>query len=152
MESTTYAAPPARYEAGTQMVAQAVGLHAAVDYLAELGMDAVAEHEAELTRLLLDGVASVPGVRILGPVDPADRLAVVAFDVAGVHPHDVGQVLDSYGIAVRVGHHCAQPVHRRLGAHASARASAGLYTTTEEIELFVDKLGEVRRFFGVDHG
>jgi cysteine desulfurase/selenocysteine lyase len=152
MESTTYAAPPARFEAGTQMVAQAVGLHAAVDYLAELGMDAVAEHEAELTRLLLDGVASVPGVRVLGPADPADRLAVVAFDVAGVHPHDVGQVLDSYGIAVRVGHHCAQPIHRRLGVHASARASAGLYTTAEEIELFVDKLGEVRHFFGVDHG
>ncbi|KAE8763464.1 SufS family cysteine desulfurase [Georgenia thermotolerans] len=152
MESTTYAAPPSRFEAGTQMVAQAVGLHAAVDYLAELGMDAVAEHEAELTRLLLDGVASVPGVRVLGPADPADRLAVVAFDVAGVHPHDVGQVLDSHGIAVRVGHHCAQPIHRRLGVHASARASAGVYTTAEEIEAFVDKLGEVRQFFGVDHG
>ncbi|MPV90020.1 SufS family cysteine desulfurase [Georgenia ruanii] len=152
MESTTYAAPPTRFEAGTQMVAQAAGLHAAVDYLAELGMDAVAEHEAGLTRLLLDGVASVPGVRILGPADPADRLAVVAFDVAGVHPHDVGQVLDSHGIAVRVGHHCAQPIHRRLGVHASARASAGVYTTAEEIEAFVDKLGEVRQFFGVDHG
>ena len=152
MESTTYAEPPARFEAGTQMVAQTVGLHAAVDYLAELGMDAVAAHEAELTALLLEGISSVPGVRILGPTDPRDRLAVVAFAVDGVHPHDVGQVLDNAGVAVRVGHHCAQPAHRRLGVHASARASAGLYTTAEEVEVFVDKLGEVRRFFGVDHG
>lgn len=152
MESTTYAAAPTRFEAGTQMVAQSVGLGAAVDYLAEIGMDAVAAHEAELTRLLVDGVASVPGVRILGPADTRDRLAVVAFDVAGVHPHDVGQVLDNDGIAVRVGHHCAQPIHRRLGAHASARASAGIYTTAEEIELFVERLGRVRHFFGVDHG
>ncbi|WP_043500351.1 SufS family cysteine desulfurase [Georgenia sp. SUBG003] len=152
MESSTYAEAPARFEAGTQMVAQTVGLHAAVGYLAELGMDALADHEADLTRLLLDGVASVPGVRVLGPTDPADRLAVVAFEVDGVHPHDVGQVLDDAGIAVRVGHHCAQPVHRRLGVHASARASAGVYTTAEEIEAFVDQLGRVRRFFGVDHG
>ncbi|PFG38326.1 cysteine desulfurase/selenocysteine lyase [Georgenia soli] len=152
MESTTYADAPTRFEAGTQMVSQTVGLHAAVGYLAELGMDALAAHEAELTRLLLDGVASVPGVRVLGPTDPADRLAVVAFEVDGVHPHDVGQVLDDAGIAVRVGHHCAQPIHRRLGVNASARASAGVYTTAEEIEAFVDQLGRVRRFFGVDHG
>ncbi|MCK6212165.1 SufS family cysteine desulfurase [Georgenia sp. EYE_87] len=152
MTATTYADPPARFEAGTQMVAQTVGLHAAVGYLAELGMDALAAHEAELTRLLLDGVASVPGVRVLGPTDPADRLAVVAFAVDGVHPHDVGQVLDDAGIAVRVGHHCAQPVHRHLGVNASARASAGVYTTAEEIEAFVDQLGRVRHFFGVDHG
>jgi len=152
MESTTYADAPTRFEAGTQMVAQTVGLHAAVGYLAELGMDALAAHEGELTRLLLDGVASVPGVRVLGPTDPANRLAVVAFEVDGVHPHDVGQVLDDAGIAVRVGHHCAQPIHRRLGVNASARASAGVYTTAEEIEAFVDQLGRVRRFFGVDHG
>ncbi|WP_127126131.1 SufS family cysteine desulfurase [Georgenia sp. SYP-B2076] len=152
MEATTYAEPPARFEAGTQMVAQTVGLHAAVDYLAELGMDAVAAHETELTALLLEGMASVPGVRVLGPADPRDRLAVVAFEVDGVHPHDVGQVLDDAGVAVRVGHHCAQPVHRRLGVNASARASAGVYTTAEEIEVFVDRLGGVRRFFGVDHG
>ncbi len=151
MESTTYMPPPQRFEAGTQMVAQTVGLHAAVNYLGELGMASLAAHEAELTRQLLDGIASVPGVRILGPDDPADRLAVVAFAVEGVHPHDVGQVLDDQGIAVRGGHHCAQPVHRRLGVHASARASAGIYTTSEEIEAFVEGLGRVRRFFGVDH-
>ncbi len=152
MESTTYADPPQRFEAGTQMVSQTVGLHAAVDYLAELGMDAVAAHEHVLTQRLLDGIASVPGVRVLGPTEAVDRLAVVAFSVDGVHPHDVGQVLDNAGIAVRVGHHCAQPVHQRLGVHASARASASIYTTEEEIDAFLAELGKVRQFFGVDHG
>ena len=152
MESTTYADPPQRFEAGTQMVSQAVGLHAAVDYLSELGMDALAQHEEQLTRQLLDGIASVPGVRVLGPTDTKDRLAVVAFAVDGVHPHDVGQVLDNAGVAIRVGHHCAQPVHQRLGVHASARASAAIYTTEQEIDTFVTELGKVRDFFGVTHG
>jgi cysteine desulfurase/selenocysteine lyase len=88
----------------------------------------------------------------VGPADAADRLAVVSFTVDGVHPHDVGQLLDDSGIAVRVGHHCAQPVHRRLGVPSSARASAGVYTTAEEIEIFVEALGRVRHFFGVNHG
>jgi len=152
MEGTTYADPPQRFEAGTQMVSQTVGLHAAVDYLAELGMDAVAAHEHRLTERILQGIASVPGVRVLGPADAADRLAVVAFSVDGVHPHDVGQVLDDAGVAIRVGHHCAQPVHQRLGVHASARVSASIYTTEEEIDVFVEQLGKVRSFFGVDHG
>ncbi|MEE6273206.1 cysteine desulfurase [Georgenia wangjunii] len=152
MEATTFSAPPTRFEAGTQMVAQAVGLRAAVGYLSELGMDAVAAHEAELTRHLLDGIGSVPGVRILGPRSPQDRLSAVAFAVDGVHPHDVGQVLDDAGIAVRVGHHCAQPLHRRLGVHSSTRASAGIYTTHEEVEALVEHLGTVRHFFGVEHG
>ncbi len=152
MEGTTYADAPQRFEAGTQMVSQTVGLHAAVDYLAELGMDAVAAHEHRLTERILQGIASVPGVRVLGPSDPADRLAVVAFSVDGVHPHDVGQVLDDAGVAIRVGHHCAQPVHQRLGVHASARVSASIYTTEEEIDVFVEQLGKVRSFFGVDHG
>jgi len=152
MESATYADPPQRFEAGTQMVSQAVGLHAAVDYLSELGMDALAQHEEQLTRRLLDGIASVPGVRVLGPTDTKDRLAVVAFAVDGVHPHDVGQVLDNAGVAIRVGHHCAQPVHQRLGVHASARASAAIYTTEQEIDTFVTELGKVRDFFGVTHG
>ncbi|PYF97343.1 cysteine desulfurase / selenocysteine lyase [Georgenia satyanarayanai] len=152
MEGTTYADAPQRFEAGTQMVSQTVGLRAAVDYLAELGMDAVAAHEHMLTERLLAGISSVPGVRVLGPQDAADRLAVVAFSVDGVHPHDVGQVLDNAGVAVRVGHHCAQPVHQRLGVHASARASASIYTTEQEIDVFVEELGKVRHFFGVDHG
>lgn len=152
MEGTTYADAPQRFEAGTQMVSQTVGLRAAVDYLAELGMDAVAAHEHMLTERLLAGISSVPGVRVLGPQDATDRLAVVAFSVDGVHPHDVGQVLDNAGVAVRVGHHCAQPVHQRLGVHASARASASIYTTEQEIDVFVEELGKVRHFFGVDHG
>lgn len=152
MEETTYAPPPARFEAGSQMIAQVIAAHSAVDYLAELGMSAVAAHEAVLTRRMVEGVASVPGVRILGPRSIEERLATVAFTVDGVHPHDVGQILDDAGIAIRVGHHCAQPIHRRLGAHASARASAGIYTTEEEIDVFVEHLGRVRRFFGADHG
>lgn len=152
MESTTYAPPPQRFEAGTQMVAQAVGMGAAARYLRELGMDAVAAHEAEMTRRLLDAVRSVPGVRLLGPDDVRDRLAVVSFVVDGVHAHDVGQVLDDAGVAVRVGHHCAQPLHRRLGAAASARASAAVYTTAEEVDAFAEALGRVRGFFGLDQG
>jgi cysteine desulfurase/selenocysteine lyase len=97
---------------------------------------------------LLAGVASVPGVRVIGPTDAADRIATVSFEVDGVHPHDVGQVLDAAGIAVRVGHHCAQPVHRRYGVNASTRASAYLYTTDAEVTAFVAALGTVRAFFG----
>ncbi|UFU05042.1 SufS family cysteine desulfurase [Ruania halotolerans] len=150
MTGTTFAAPPQRFEAGTQMVAQTVGLHAAAEYLAELGMEAVAAHEADLTAHLLRGITHIDGVRVLGPTEPADRVGVVAFTVDGVHPHDVGQLLDDAGIAVRVGHHCAQPLHRRLGAQSSARASVGLHTTTAEIDQFCAELARVREFFGVE--
>ncbi|WP_456826695.1 cysteine desulfurase [Cellulomonas sp. P5_E12] len=150
MESTTYAPPPQRFEAGTQMVSQAVGMGAAASYLAELGMDAVAAHEAHLAGLLLDAVASVPGVRVIGPTDARDRLATVSFVVDGVHAHDVGQVLDDAGVAVRVGHHCAQPLHRRFGVASTSRASAAVYTTDEEIEVFREALTGVRAFFGLE--
>ncbi|WP_456846677.1 cysteine desulfurase [Cellulomonas sp. P5_C6] len=150
MESTTYAPPPQRFEAGTQMVSQAVGMGAAASYLAELGMDAVAAHEAHLAGLLLDAVASVPGVRVIGPTDTRDRLATVSFVVDGVHAHDVGQVLDDAGVAVRVGHHCAQPLHRRFGVASTSRASAAVYTTDEEIEVFREALTGVRAFFGLE--
>jgi len=152
METATYAPPPQRFEAGTQMVAQAVGMGAAACYLSELGMDAVAAHERVLARALLDAVASVPHVRVIGPLDAANRLATVSFVVDGVHAHDVGQVLDAAGVAVRVGHHCAQPLHRRFGVAATARASAAVYTTTEEIEVFREALAGVRAFFGQDGG
>ncbi|NHT17353.1 SufS family cysteine desulfurase [Cellulomonas sp. IC4_254] len=152
MEQTTYAPPPRRFEAGTQMVSQAVGMGAAATYLAELGMDAVAAHERHLAGLLLDAVASVPGVRVIGPTENVDRLATVAFVVDGVHAHDVGQVLDDAGVAVRVGHHCAQPLHRRFGVAATARASAAVYTTDEEIAVFREALAGVRTFFGLDEG
>jgi len=152
METTTYAPPPQRFEAGTQMVAQAIGMGSAACYLAELGMGAIADHEAALTRALLDAVASVPHVRVLGPLDSRDRLATVSFVVEGVHAHDVGQVLDGAGVAVRVGHHCTQPLHRRFGAAATTRASASVYTTVEEIEVFREALAGVRMFFGLDEG
>lgn len=148
MDDTTFLPPPQRFEAGTQMVAQTAGMHAAVDYLSEIGMDRVAAHEEHLTAMMLQGMTTVPGVRILGPTEPGDRLAVVAFDVDGVHPHDVGQVLDDQGIAVRVGHHCAQPVHRSFGVHASTRASAGVYTSEGDVEAFITGLHRVVEFFG----
>lgn len=149
MEQATYAPPPQRFEAGTQMVAQAVGMGAAARYLRELGTSAVAAHDAEMTALLLDAVAAVPGVRVVGPTSAQDRIAVVSFVVDGVHAHDVGQVLDDAGVAVRVGHHCAQPLHRRFGATATARASAGVYTTAEDVAVFAGALATVRPFFGL---
>ncbi|MBL0885286.1 SufS family cysteine desulfurase [Myceligenerans indicum] len=160
MEATTFAPPPLKFEAGTQMVAQAVGFGAAADYLRELGMDAVAAHEAELAEELLK-IGEIPGVRVLGPETVGtlgedagpeaglpDRVAAVSFVVDGVHAHDVGQVLDDAGIAVRVGHHCAQPLHRRFGLAASARASAAVYTTLDEVTAFREALAGVRAFFG----
>lgn len=149
MEATTYAPPPQRFEAGTQMVSQAVGLGAAAQYLDELGMAGVAAHERHLAGLLLDAVASVPGVRVVGPTDVQDRLANVSFVVDGVHAHDVGQVLDDAGVAVRVGHHCAQPLHRRFGVASTTRASAGVYTTDEDVAVFREALAGVRAFFGL---
>jgi len=148
MTTTTFREAPQRFEAGTPPVSQAVALHAAVDYLSGLGMDRIAAREADLTDQLLAGVAGVPGVRVIGPTDASDRIATASFEVDGVHPHDVGQVLDAAGIAVRVGHHCAQPVHRRYGVNASTRASAYLYTTDAEVAAFVAALGTVRAFFG----
>ena len=148
MESTTFLPPPQRFEAGSQMVAQAVGMGAAARYLRELGMDAVATHEAEMTRLLLDAVAAAPATRVIGPTDERDRLGLVSFVVDGVHAHDVGQLLDDVGVAVRVGHHCAQPLHRRLGATASARASAGVYTTADDVAAFAAAVAGVSQFFG----
>lgn len=149
MESATYAPPPQRFEAGTQMVAQAVALGVAAEYAAELGMDRVAAHDARLTTLLLDAVADLPGVRVIGPTDAADRVAAVSVVVDGVHAHDVGQVLDDAGVAVRVGHHCAQPLHRRFGVTATTRASASVYTTDDDVAAFADALAGVRPFFGV---
>ena len=148
MTTATFRAAPQRFEAGTPPVSQAVALHAAVDYLSAVGMDRIAAREHELASSLLDGVASLPGVRVIGPTDTRDRIATVSFVVDGVHPHDVGQVLDAAGIAVRVGHHCAQPVHRRYGINSTTRASAYLYTTDDEVSAFVTALGTVRSFFG----
>lgn len=149
MTGSTYMAPPQRFEAGTPAVAQVVGFGAAARYMHELGMEAVGAHEHELAAELLR-VADVPGVRVVGPRDPQERIAVVSFVVDGVHAHDVGQVLDDAGIAVRVGHHCAQPLHRRFGVAATARASASVYTTREDVDAFREVLAGVRAFFSVD--
>jgi cysteine desulfurase/selenocysteine lyase len=149
MDATTFREPPQRFEAGTPPVSQAIAWHAAVDELTALGMDRIAAHEHALTERLLTGVAGIEGVRVLGPVTAQDRVGAVSVVVEGVHPHDVGQVLDATGIAVRVGHHCAQPVHRRFGATASTRASVYLYSTSAEVDAFVSALAGVRAYFGV---
>ena len=149
MERSTWAPPPAKYEAGTPPVAQAVGLGAAVDYLSAVGMGAVAAHEATVTAYTLGRLRAVAGLRILGPTEAVDRGAAISFEIDGVHPHDVSQVLDSLGIAVRAGHHCAKPAHARFGVQSSTRASAYLYTSPEEVDAFVDGVEQVKVFFGV---
>jgi cysteine desulfurase / selenocysteine lyase len=148
LAATTFRDPPQRFEAGTPPVSQAIAWHAAVDVLAGLGMARVAAHEHALTERLLAGIATIPGVRVLGPTTAEGRVGAVSVVVDGVHPHDVGQVLDAAGIAVRVGHHCAQPVHRRYGATASTRASVYLYSTAAEVDAFLSGLAGVRAYFG----
>jgi len=149
MAATTFAVPPHRFEAGTPPIAQAVGLGAACDYLSAVGLDAVAAHEREITAYALEGLASVEGLRIIGPPTAQDRGAAISFALGGIHPHDIGQVLDEQGIAVRVGHHCARPTCLRYGVPATTRASFYLYTTATEIDALVEGLGLVKAFFGV---
>lgn len=150
LDDAEFLPAPHRFEAGTQPVSQAVGFAAAVDYLGGLGMTAVQEHEAELAALLVDAVEATPGVRLIGPAAGRTRAALVSFVVDGVHAHDVGQFLDDRGVTVRTGHHCAQPLHRRLGVAATTRASASVYTTADDVARFREALGEVRAFFGAD--
>jgi cysteine desulfurase / selenocysteine lyase len=149
MERTTFAAPPQRFEAGTPPVAQAVGLHAAIAYLDAIGMAAVAGHEHVLTRYALDRLGETPGVRIIGPTDAVDRGGAVSFTVDGIHPHDVGQVLDDRGVAVRVGHHCAWPICRRYEVSATTRASFHIYNDLTDIDALVEGVLSAQRFFGV---
>ena len=149
MEGSTYAAPPQRFEAGVPMAAQAVGLAAAVDYLGSLGLARVTAHEHALTQALLAGLAQRPWVRVVGPVDDLDRSGAVSFVVEGVHAHDVGQILDDAGIAVRVGHHCAWPLHRRFGVTATTRASFAAYNTPDEVAALPAALDRVPAIFGV---
>jgi len=149
MEKSTYARPPARFEAGTQPIAEAVGLGAAVDYLSGLGMESVAAHEQQITAYALDRLSDVHGLKILGPAEAVDRGGAISFELAGIHPHDVAQVVDSRGVAVRAGHHCAKPVHARFGVQASVRASSYLYTTEAEIDALVDALNYTKSYFKV---
>jgi cysteine desulfurase/selenocysteine lyase len=148
MERTTYAPPPARFEAGTPPIAEAIALGVAVDYLTALDMRAVQWHEKELTAYALDALQSVPGLRMFGPRVPVARGATLSFGLDGIHPHDVGQILDDLGVEVRVGHHCARPVCQRYGVPAMTRASLYVYTTTEDIDALVRGLDQVRKVFG----
>jgi cysteine desulfurase/selenocysteine lyase len=148
MEGSTFLPPPQRFEPGVPAVAEAAGLAAAVDYLSALGMGNVAAHEESLTAHALDALRELPGLRILGPDSTKDRGGAVAFEVAGVHPHDVGQVLDELGIAVRTGHHCAWPLHRKLGVQASTRATFYVYNTHAEVDELADGIRYAQRFFG----
>lgn len=151
LDRAEYLPPPQRFEAGTQPVSQAIALAAAVRYLDGIGMDAVHAHEARLERRLREGLRGIPGIRLLGDAaQGVDRVALAAFDVSGVHAHDVGQFLDARGIAVRVGHHCAQPLHRRFGLTASVRASASVFTTDDDVDALLDAVSGVRAFFGAD--
>ncbi|HEV2932865.1 MAG TPA: cysteine desulfurase [Streptosporangiaceae bacterium] len=148
MEGSTFLPPPQRFEPGVPPVAEAAGLAAAVDYLSDLGMGNVAAHEESLTAHTLDALREINGVRILGPDTTKDRGGAVAFDVEGVHPHDVGQVLDELGVAVRTGHHCAWPLHRALGVQASTRATFYVYNTHDEVDALADGIRYAQRFFG----
>ena len=147
MEAAEFLPAPQRFEAGTQRVSQAIALATAIDYLSTIGMDRIAAHGAAISNRLLAGLTRIEGVRVL--TGRGDRVGLASFDVEGVHAHDVGQFLDDRGIAVRVGHHCAQPLHRRLGLTATTRASGSIYTTEAEIDFFLEALAEVRTFFGV---
>ncbi|WP_333891469.1 cysteine desulfurase [Mycolicibacterium gadium] len=147
METTTYAPAPQRFEAGTPMTSQVVGLAAAARYLTEIGMAAVEAHEAELVAAALEGLSAVDGVRIIGPTSMEHRGSPVSFVLDGVHAHDVGQVLDDEGVAVRVGHHCAWPLHRRFGIAATARASFAVYNTNDEVDRLVAGVKRAVEFF-----
>ncbi|RAN76520.1 cysteine desulfurase [Bacillus sp. SRB_336] len=149
MDRAGYLPAPQRFEAGTQPISQAAAFAAAVNYLSETGMQRIHDWEASLGQRMVAGLEAIPGIRVLGPSAGTARAGLAAFEVDGVHAHDVGQFLDAAGIAVRVGHHCAQPLHRRLGLGASTRASAYLYNTTDEVDAFLAAVAGVRPYFGI---
>jgi cysteine desulfurase/selenocysteine lyase len=147
LEGSRWAQPPTRFEAGTSNIAEAIGLGAAVDFLHGIGMEDVREHESDLTAYALERLTAVPGLEIQGPVDAADRGALVSFTVDGVHPHDVAEILGSQGVCVRAGHHCAQPLMKRLGVGATSRASFAVHNTREDVDRLLDGLVRVREIF-----
>lgn len=152
MERSTFAAPPYRFEAGTPPIVQAVGLAAAIDFLESIGMEAIEAHEHEITEYALAKLTAIDGFTLLGPAEAVDRGSAISFNLDGVHPHDVTQLLDSRGVAIRGGHHCARPLHKRLGFQSSTRASAYLYTTKEEIDTLADALVYTRDYFAPKFG
>nr|WP_239459979.1 cysteine desulfurase [Nocardioides daejeonensis] len=147
MEGSTYAGIPHKFEAGTPPIVEAIGLGAAVEYLGHVGMEAIHAHEQAITGYALEGLATVPGLTVLGPLDAASRGGAISFELDGVHPHDIAQVLDSRGVAVRAGHHCAKPAHARFGVQASTRMSSYLYTRPDEIDALIEALEYTRRYF-----
>ena len=149
MQGATWAKAQRKFEAGVPNMAQAVGLSAAIDYISEIGMDKVAQHEQELTKQLISGLQNTSGVQVIGPVDMKDRGGVVSFTVDGVHPHDVGQYLDQFGIAVRTGHHCAWPLMRRLNLVGTTRASFHLYNDENEVEVLLNTVSKIKDYFKV---
>lgn len=149
MEGATWANAPRKFEAGVPNMAQAVGLSAAIDYLNLVGMDKIFEHEQELTEQLLVGLSKISGVNVVGPLDMKDRGGVISFTVDGVHPHDVGQVLDQYGIAVRTGHHCAWPLMKKLNLVGTTRASFHLYNDSNDIRALLEAIDRVKSYFKV---
>jgi cysteine desulfurase / selenocysteine lyase len=149
MDRSTYAPPPHKFEAGTMPIAEAVGLGAAVDYLSELDLAAVRAHEQNMVERALSALGEIERLRILGPTVPVDRGSAISFTLEGIHPHDVSQVLDDRGIAVRAGHHCAWPLHRALGVQSSTRASFYLYNTLDEVDALVEGIRTTQKFFGV---
>lgn len=150
LDAAEYLPAPQKFEAGTQPVGPAIGLAAAVRYLDTVGLDAVHDHEQRLAEHMGARLREIPGIRLLGDADGAERVGLWSFDVSGVHAHDAGQYLDALGIAVRVGHHCAAPLHRRFGVTASVRASTALYTTHADVDMFLDGVRGIRPYFGAD--
>jgi cysteine desulfurase/selenocysteine lyase len=148
IDHATWNEIPYKFEAGTPPVAQAIGLGVAVDYLSDIGMKAVRDHEMELTAYALEKLGEVPGMQIYGPTDAGAKGGVLSFNLSDVHAHDVGTILDSQGVAVRAGHHCAKPLMRRYGVPATTRASFYIYNTTEDVDALVEGLGEAQRLFG----
>jgi cysteine desulfurase / selenocysteine lyase len=149
MEASTFAEPPHRFEAGTPMIAEAIGLGAAIDYVTAIGMDAITAHEHQLTEHALAALNEIEGLRIIGPRSVVDRGATISFALKGIHPHDVAQLLDERGIAVRAGHHCARPVCLRYGVPATTRASFAMYTTLNEVDALVAGIRQVQKLFGL---
>ncbi|MGZ5420269.1 MAG: aminotransferase class V-fold PLP-dependent enzyme, partial [Solirubrobacterales bacterium] len=142
-----YADPPQRFEAGTPAIAQAIGMAAALRWLDAVGMDAALAHEREIADYALERLEGVEGLKLFGPPRGPERIGPVSFELEGVHPHDVSEILDRHGVAVRAGHHCAQPLMDRLGVPATARASFGIYTTPAEIDQMIEGLEDTRRVF-----
>jgi cysteine desulfurase/selenocysteine lyase len=147
-DSSTWTDLPWKFEAGTSAVAEAIGLGAAVDWIQAIGMDSVRAHERDVTAYALDRLQSVAGIKLHGPLDAERRGALVSFELEGLHPHDVSEILGRTGVCIRAGHHCAQPLMRKLGVTATSRASFAVHTTTDEIDRLVDGLEEVKRVFG----